>query len=42
MTITVKASTYETFLKLKQLVLTEKEVNDITEKVGEVIQDREE
>ena len=42
MTITVKASTYETFLKLKQLGLTEKEMNEITEKVGEVIQDREE
>lgn len=42
MTITVKASTYETFMKLKQLGLTEKEVNEITEKVGEVIQDREE
>lgn len=42
MTITVRASTYETFLKLKQLGLTEKEVNEITEKVCDVIQDREE
>lgn len=33
MTITVRASTYETFLKLKQLGLTEKEMNEITETV---------
>lgn len=42
MKITVKASTYEIFLLIKALGLTKEEKEELTEKVGKIIQDREE